>query len=127
MNWTDLSLLAVLEERLAKEVGELQALIKEGKQLVLLDGDSNVNVYDYSRPVAAAELLRCYLLNQWPSEEGEHQHQNKVCNEKQVFVIKLKLTSLGRLTKKGGGKKKGMFKWMPALKTWPTVIIVRKK
>ena len=64
---------AVLEECLAKEVDELRAMIEKGSQLVLLDMENSVDVYDYSRPVAAAELLRRYLLDQWPSREEERQ------------------------------------------------------
>jgi hypothetical protein len=64
-------LCAVLEECLAKEVDELRAMIEKGSQLVLLDMENSVDVYDYSRPVAAAELLRRYLLDQWPSREEE--------------------------------------------------------
>lgn len=62
---------AVLEECLAKEVDELRAMTEKGSQLVLLDMENSVDVYDYSRPVAAAELLRRYLLDQWPSRDEE--------------------------------------------------------
>jgi hypothetical protein len=51
-------------------------MIRKGSQLVLLDMENNVDVYDYSRPVAAAELLRRYLLDQWPTRE-EEQRQMK--------------------------------------------------
>jgi len=67
----------VLDECLQQEVEELRNMIQQGKRLVLLDTETNVNVYDYSRPVAASELLRRYLVNRWPSREKEEEEQLK--------------------------------------------------
>lgn len=56
----------VLEHRLAEEVEKLRR-IANAQPLVLLDYETNGNVEELSKPLSHAALVRCWLLDAWPS------------------------------------------------------------
>lgn len=58
----------VLDNCLQDEVAQLRTILDTGKRLVLLDTETNTNLHDYEHPLCAAELLRLYLLDSWPTK-----------------------------------------------------------
>lgn len=56
----------VLENRLAREVGELRALAEAGA-LVLLDYETNADPNDLTAPLSHAALVRYWLEGAWPA------------------------------------------------------------
>lgn len=71
----------MLSKCLQPEIEVLREHLIQGKRIVLLDKCVNTDVYDYSRPVSAAELLRRYLLDQWPSREEEQRLKQQTASK----------------------------------------------
>lgn len=55
----------VLENRLAREVEQLRAALRD-RPVVLLDYETNADVNDLSRPLSHAALVRHFLNGTWP-------------------------------------------------------------
>ncbi len=56
----------VLENRLQAELDELRDLCISN-EVILLDYEKNCDVFDESRPLSHAGLVRAFLLDEWPS------------------------------------------------------------
>lgn len=59
------SYLWVLENYLQPELEQLRELAQSGP-LVLLDYETNTDVWNTAKPLSHAGLVRAYLLNEWP-------------------------------------------------------------
>ena len=53
----------MLENKCQKEIQYFKELLDEGKTIVFLDYDTNENIFDPSKPLSHASLIKSYLLN----------------------------------------------------------------
>lgn len=53
----------MLEHKCQKEVNYFKSLLEEGKTIVFLDYDTNEDVFDPSKPLSHASLIKKYLEN----------------------------------------------------------------
>lgn len=51
----------MLEHKCQKEINYFKSLLKEGKTIVFLDYDTNEDIFDPSRPLSHASLIKKYL------------------------------------------------------------------
>ena len=59
----------VLDNCLQPELEQLRELAQVGP-LVLLDYETNADVWNTRKPLSHAALVRAYLLNEWPDMSG---------------------------------------------------------
>ena len=52
----------MLENKCQKEIQYFKELLDEGKTIVFLDYDTNENIFDPSKPLSHASLIKSYLL-----------------------------------------------------------------